>query len=152
MGVLPEAEAQEVAQLISQNNELRKEVEKIESSLMAYSGNFVEKEPQNSILENALAEIEKEEKAEGLVVEDMDNQQEGKVKQLNVWLYVAIAASVLLLISIGLNFRFYQNWQKTGSELLALKSESSQIAEENASYKASLDVAESFFRSSSGCT
>jgi hypothetical protein len=59
--------------------------------------------------------------------------------------YLAIAATILLLISIGLNFRFYNNWQEADQELFALRNESTQLAQENQNFKASLETSQSFF-------
>ena len=156
LGLLPELKAREVAMLVQLHPELKDAVEEIEYALIAYGESYQTKEPGESVLTHALAEIDKlesEEKEEGSnpVVTELDadssseDQSAATIKRFDRWTYLAIAASILLLISIGLNYVFYQNWQEADQELLALRNDNTQLAEENQTYRTSLDQSEAFF-------
>ena len=142
MGTLPEAEAEEVHKQVSQHAELKEAVEAIEKALMGYSNLYGGDGPDNSVLDNALKAIEAEEEPAAKVI---DFQEDKSQNVSNRWMYWAAAASVLLLISVALNFFLYQNWQKAGSELLALQQENTQLADENGVYQTRLETSEEFF-------
>ena len=145
LGTLPEAEAEEVNQLINKHSELQSAVEEIEGALLAYGDQFSGDGPKDDVLQKALNQIEEEEKTIVAEIEDAPENKELKTISFNYWTYWGVAASIFLLFSIGLNFFLYQNWRNVNSQLLAMEVEKEQFTDVNNQYKARLDVSESFF-------
>jgi anti-sigma-K factor RskA len=54
------------------------------------------------------------------------------------WRTVSIAASVLLLVSLGLNWLFFQRWQNTEGQLAGIIAERNQLAQERETLQTSL--------------
>ncbi len=134
LGMLTESERVETERLIRQYPELKSELEKIEISL-----------------EN-LAQENKMKSPEGLfgkimsAVDDADNKETKVIsisaskKSNTLNSYLAIAASVALLVSLGLNYHYYNKWQNTNTKLVAEQQDKNLIVDQYQTLQTSFDV------------
>lgn len=145
MGALSEEESREVTGLLNLHPELQAEVAAIEYAMVAAGSAFATREPGMDILENALAQIDLESAASEAETEEatiIDLRGEKTISR-PVWPnWLSIAASVLLLVSVGTNYYLYQQWQKTDSELIALQTQSDQVLAETEALRTRLDISE----------
>ncbi|RMG22599.1 MAG: anti-sigma factor [Bacteroidetes bacterium] len=120
MGALPEEEAQQVASLSEQYEEVKQEIEAIEAALMAFSAGMHHRKlsPQARVFKEVPPS------------NGHPPQETAKVVPLRphwrVWAW-AIAASIMLIFSLGLNYYYFQKWKDADQELLALQQEKEQI-------------------------
>jgi anti-sigma-K factor RskA len=149
MGALSEEESREVTGLLKLHPELEAEVAAIEHAMVAAGSAFATREPGMDILENALAQIDREsatseEKTEEKTEEATMIALPGEATVSRpVWpTWLAIAASVLLLVSVGTNYYLYQQWQQTDSELIALQTQSNQVLAETEALRTRLAISE----------
>lgn len=119
LGALDKADQLEIESLLAENDALRNEYHKIASALEEY-GQAESVNPPASVLQKAKEEINKEESSQ--VIPMRPSSTESKT---NYW---AIAASILLLVSVGLNFKLNSNLKQSQSKYLALESQNQQIA------------------------
>lgn len=144
-GQLPEEEAREVARMATQHPEVENELKAIEASLGAYLGAFASQGPSDHVLSAALAQIEAEAGQEPESGSDeplvkpltpspepaLEERAEATSRGGASWRYLAIAASVLLLVSLGINLLLYQNLQSVHATLAGLRAENQQFAQQN---------------------
>ncbi|MEM7656878.1 MAG: hypothetical protein AAF399_12170 [Bacteroidota bacterium] len=134
-GTLPDAEAQEVTALMREHPEIQAEVEKIEQTMLGYfEAHAPENDSGHDALNLALAHIAS---SSAPVEENIRPLTPEPSKRFN-WRWLAVAASVLLLASIGLNWLLYQRWQGSEYDLQSLISERNQLALEQENLRTSL--------------
>ncbi|MBR9859541.1 anti-sigma factor [bacterium] len=121
LGALEGQEKKEIESLLEENKELREEYDQIVAALHQY-GNAVSEPADISILEKAKARIDNNIEEEQVV-----SHPAAKPKS-NPFKWLSIAASVLLIFSVAMNFQFNKDLQALEQEVLALEAEQSQIA------------------------
>ena len=123
LGALGSAETKEIGALLESNSELKSEYDAIADALTEY-GQAVTETPSMEILEKAKQEIETLEKgANATKVVQMETPKQSKTFQ-----WFSIAATTLLIGSIGLNMKLNSDLQKAESDYLALESQQSLMA------------------------
>ena len=126
LGALESDEAKEIESLLETNSTLKSEYDAIADALTTY-GKSVSETPSIDILEKAKAEIEVLEKSTDTTrVVSMSSANSNNVNKTAQWL--AIAATTLLVGSIGLNLKLNSDLQKAESDYLALESKQSLMA------------------------
>ena len=152
MGLLSEEESRDLTDLLKQNPALRQEVEEIEAAIMAAGSAYAHREPGADILENALAQIEAESREDQAGQTEQDEQDGAKVTDMfpeektgrSVWpTWISIAASVLLLASLGINAYLYRQWKHTDEALIALQVQSEQVLAESENLRTRLEASAS---------
>lgn len=128
MGVLEGAELHEVEQALQNSPELREEYDSIVDALQAYGDSQSENAPTH-ILNQALAKIENDESASKV-------EPEPAGITVNLYKWLSVAASVLLVASVFLNYKLSSDLKEVRTDYLALKDENSQMAVNRASLKA----------------
>ncbi|MEQ8907893.1 MAG: anti-sigma factor [Vicingaceae bacterium] len=131
LGQLSASEAAEVESMCKKNPEVAKEVEEISNSFEAYA-NAHAKKPSASVKANILAEI-----TEAPSVEEFEGQE----KSGHFARIIAIAASLLLLISIGMNLYQQSQLQEKDQKIEALYAEQEVMAEAKDQMKTNLKEA-----------
>jgi anti-sigma-K factor RskA len=116
-GALPPEQMEEVTRQLEQSPELKAEVEQIEAAFMAFAEAHAP-EISSATQQQILASGKK-------VLSKPPKEKEAKVRSLpsGRWRWLAVAASILLLFSLGLNFVQYQQLQQSEQELAELQTQ-----------------------------
>lgn len=141
-GELSDEEMLEIDRLASENPAIQDELDDIRVGVNAFASTFGKHLP-TSLLDNVLETIDPEHVE---VVENTD-----KVRQFTPehtqdnnksFPYWSVAASILLLISVGLNFVYYSQLKETRDQIASLTQERSVLAEKIETTNQELDYAE----------
>lgn len=124
LDLLNKAERREVEQMLEQHAEVAEELKRIEINLQQYAEAHAEK-PSNRVKENILSAID------STSIQTIESKS--KVLHLR---WIAAAASVLLLISLGLNFYQINTINKVEKTLANLRTEQNILAEDYSNIKA----------------
>ena len=135
LGTLSEAESVEITALLEVHPSLKQEVEEIEAGLMGLGSQQLSSEPSDSILTNALSQIEEEEST----IAASTLPTTATIKPFAWVRILSIAAGILLLCSLGANFFLYEKWQDSEGELIALNNENDVIMAEKGILRVKLD-------------
>ncbi|MEL6671415.1 MAG: anti-sigma factor [Bacteroidota bacterium] len=136
MGSLSEAESVEITQLLEEYPALKRAVEEIEASLFAFAADYAPESGDDRALAGALSAIELEKKA---FPQPETSPVEASVRY-PAWLpWIAAAMIALLVVSLGFNAFFYQQWQETGRQLLALQDQNEQVLADNEVLRTRMD-------------
>lgn len=132
-GTLPEKEAREVASLAEKHPEIQEAISRVEQTMMQYFEAYAGEEPSVTILEGALAMMDEQEEDETPVVpfSPPPDASERSDSSSNGWKWLAIAAVLALLFSIGFNLLIYNRWQNLENRFTSLLAERNQLAEDN---------------------
>lgn len=129
-GSLPEDQKREVEQLAVQYPEVRKEITAIEEAFELYAHAHAKK-PSGQVLENILSKIESgqktSEKKTARTIPLNAERREGTVRILRT---LAYAASILLLISLGLNVYYYNSYKRVQTDLAKLENDNLELAKQ----------------------
>ncbi len=143
-GELNEVEMQEVDKLAGIYPVIQLELDELRSSINSYAKS-TDQSPPSRILTNALKAIREEEK-DRFINEIENSGKEVQFKRVNVVPVWSIAASILLVVSLGFNYIFYTEFKsvKDNYELAVYENENLSASVEQASQElqyASLKVA-----------
>ena len=123
-GELSKAEMLEVDEMAYNYSEVQDELNTIRDSIKQYAESE-SKLPNKEVLLKTLSAIKESEKEQFLqVLED----EEIQIKRVNVVPVWTIAASILLVFSIGLNYMFYQQYSGAKDQLAVLESNQESLA------------------------
>lgn len=114
-GALPPEQMEEVSRQVEQSAELKEEVERIEAAFMAFAEAHapeISPSTQKQILASGKKVLLTDAKKEEATVRPLPSQR---------WRWMAVAASILFLASLALNFIQYQQLQQTEQELTDLQ-------------------------------
>ncbi|MEZ4773070.1 MAG: anti-sigma factor [Bacteroidia bacterium] len=138
-GKLPPEEAREVEAYAETFPEIREEISAIRESLEAFAGLY-ERQPSHDLLSKIKLKIAEEDKSDisdvtdnivpPLTEEKPDNIQPLSSPRRINWRFIAIAAAVAFLLSVGINLFQYLQLEETGKQL-ALLTEQQQVLAEN---------------------
>ncbi len=126
MGLLPEKEALEVENLLLQYPELLIETKENEDALLAYANEF-STTPPPSLKSKVMLDIEYLNSANGTA-----KAASGELKRSFNW--YSLAASVLLLISVGLSYALVQKNQKIADLSAKISANDLQLADRNTQF------------------
>lgn len=118
-GALPPEQMEAISRQIEQSPEMKAEVERIEAAFMAFAETLapeISEATQQKILEAGKQALPIK---QGL----QSDQQEAKLRPLpsSRWRWMAVAASILLLVSLAINYFQFQQLQETEQELASLQ-------------------------------
>lgn len=117
MGELDEDEMLEVDRMAAIYPVIKKELEELRRNMRTYA-EATDRRPSQKVLERALRAINEEERetfVKILTEDDFDDRQASR--KVPLW---SIAATILLLISLGFNFFFFSKLDRAESELEAM--------------------------------
>lgn len=138
-GELNEKEMLKVEDMAQKHPEIQKELEDLHSSLNAYAkatGNQVDE----SVLKEVLSEIDLNEKEKFLSI--MNEGTENEIQKVNIIPVWSIAATILLVISLGFNYIFYNQFKETKDRLTQIESNNTLLAEQVNDQQQNLQYAE----------
>lgn len=138
-GELNDAEMHEVDLMAEQYLEVREELEELRNSLNAFAKSQ-RKEPKSDILDKTLNSIEELEKEKFIRV--LEEEPEIKIQRVNVVPSWTIAASILLLLSLGFNYFFYTQFINAKDQLAVLESNQTSLANRVSQTSEELEYAE----------
>lgn len=131
LGGLSAEEQSEVTMLLKKHPELQEELQRIEMDFMHVAEAMSPESLNQDILKNAMSRIDSADLTETKVVPIVPKAEGNVPSKSKGFLNLAlIAASVALLFSLGLNFKFYNNLQDTRNQLTALQDQNSVFAED----------------------
>lgn len=136
-GELTEKEMVEVNQMAEQYPEIKQELEAQFEALNQYA-KATNKEVDESVLKSVLDNISKEEKDKFLHLIN----EEPEIKKVSIVPVWSIAATILLVVSLGFNYIFYSQFKETKERLAQLESTNSLLAEQVSNTEQSLDYAQ----------
>lgn len=131
LGSLSLKEQEEVELMFAKHPELLEEVQRIEADLKVVAESNAPSSLNTTILSGALEQIEGKQASSTVEV-----PKETKVRKLDssgnnrLMNFALIAASVALLISLGVNYKFYVDLTETETQLANLRNENSVFAED----------------------
>lgn len=125
-GELSKTEMLEVDEMAFKYPEIQEELNVIKDAIKAYSDSQL-KQPNKQVLEKTLSAIKESEKEKFLQVLE---EEEVKIKRVNVVPIWTIAASLLLFISLGFNYIFYKEYNSAKDQLAVLESSQTSLANE----------------------
>lgn len=131
-GELNEVEMQEVDRLAAIYPAIKQELEELRSSITSYAQS-TDQAPPSRVLTNALKAIREDEK-DRFIHEIENPKNEIQIKRVNVVPVWSIAASIMLVVSVGFNYIFY-------TEFKSAKDNYELAAYENANLAASVEQA-----------
>ncbi|MEL7001508.1 MAG: anti-sigma factor [Bacteroidota bacterium] len=141
-GELSDEEMLEVDQLASNNPTIQNELEEIRVGINAFANTF-SKQPPISILDSVLETIDEEkievDESSSKVRQFTPDQSENDSKSFPYW---SVAASILLVISVALNFFYYSQLEETRDQIASLTQERSVLADRVETTNQELDYAE----------
>ena len=143
-GELSESEMIEVDRMTEKYPVIKQELQELKDSISEY-GKITDQLPASKVLSDALKAIREEEK-DRFINELHKTENEVKIKRVNIVPIWSIAASILLVISMGFNYIFYTEFKsaKEKYELATYENESLNASIEQASQElqyASLRIA-----------
>ncbi|MDX2249645.1 MAG: anti-sigma factor [Bacteroidia bacterium] len=130
-GKLPPEEAREVEAYAETFPEIREEIEAIRDSLEAFAGLY-ERKPSDDLLSKIKQKIAEEDDSKVAVVELSEEKQtpiQPLTRKTN-WRFIAIAAAIAFLLSVGFNLLQYLQLEEADKQL-ALLTEQQQVLAEN---------------------
>ncbi|MFY0592216.1 anti-sigma factor [Roseivirga sp.] len=137
-GELTNAQMVEVDEMAFEHPEIQDELNAIRDSINQYA-EAEEKAPNKEILRKTLLSIKESEKEQFLqVLED----EEIKIKRVNVIPAWSIAASILLVMSLGFNYIFYSEFKSAKDQLSVLESSQESLANQVDNNRLELQYAE----------
>ncbi|MFN0276842.1 MAG: anti-sigma factor domain-containing protein [Chitinophagales bacterium] len=136
-GTLSSEEKKVVESYAMQYPEVREEIRSIEKAFETYAMTHA-KTPSDQVLSKILTElnIDGNEKEES---EKVIKLKHSVTKTLPIIKYLAYAATALLFISGGLNIYYYNKYQDTQSQLVALQGDKEMLANQRELLQASYD-------------
>lgn len=137
-GELTEEQMLEVEQMARQHPEIKRELQELQEALNIYA-NAAEKNSSLNVLNEALLEIKEGEEEHFMA--KLNEDQEIVIKRVNVIPVWSIAASILLVISLGFNYLFYSQFKKTKNELALLQQDNTVLAERTSNVEQQLAYA-----------
>jgi len=138
-GELTEEQMLEVEKMSDKHPEIKRELNELQEALNVYA-KAAEKKGHRSILDEALLEIKEGE--EEHFIAKLNEDQEVVIKRVNVIPVWSIAASILLVISLGFNYLFYSEFKKTKDQLAILEQNNVVLAEKTSNIEQELAYAE----------
>jgi len=146
LGMANEQEAAELMQLSRQHPEIKQAIDSFEASLEATA--FANAVPAPAPIKNNLFELLKDDFAEPIVektttpIVPLNNAAkttstiETPVRSIsNKFSYMAAASTILLVVSLGLNYYFYNKYTTANNNYLALLKENNSITADNRVYQ-----------------
>ncbi len=142
-GGLPAAERQEVELMLKQHPELLAELNSIEETLERYA-QLHATQPQAALKNRILTAIQNSEKSTPVAEPKLDEPDRGDLEPKVIpfsstpvpeivreksFNWLTAAAVILLLISAGLNFYFYNNWRNSESTLQLTLNQQQELAQ-----------------------
>ena len=137
-GELTEEQMLEVEKMSRQHPEIKRELQELQEALNIYA-NAAEKNSSLNVLNEALLEIKEGEEEHFMA--KLNEDQEIVIKRVNVIPVWSIAASILLVISLGFNYLFYSQFKKTKNELALLQQNNTVLAERTSNVEQQLAYA-----------
>jgi anti-sigma-K factor RskA len=134
-GKLSAAEAAEVELMLQKHPELKAELQEIELSLEQYAQAFAKKPPSH-LKESILVQLNGDVKQHPASAAKIKQGRQVSIQRFN---YMAAASMALILLSTSFAFYYYGKWQNSEGQLTALQSENRLFAEQNNTYKTSLE-------------
>ena len=137
-GLLTPEEIGEVEEMVSKYPEVKEELRAIEEALAMHASQF-HKEPKPGLLDAIMTRIDEEEEGIGNQNENQNRKEapivplempkeEKKVHKFNFMRLMAVAATLLLLISAIVNIVLYQQLTDTEQQLATIQDEQSVLA------------------------
>lgn len=137
-GELNEQEMREVEAMASQHPEVKQELEELREALNEFAA-MKDALPDEDVLNEAMKEVEESEQNRFWEVLSEDDRSFVKRAKFSLW---AVAATILLLISLGFNFYFFGQFQQAREELAQAKVESQQLAQQISDTREKLEYAQ----------
>lgn len=125
-GELIEAEMREVDRMAEQHPILKYELDELREAINEYAA-VTGLAPSSDVLSEAINELREGDKERFMSILN-ENETEVVYKKVNVIPVWSIAASILLVISLGFNYFFFNQFKNTKDQLAALQQESYQLA------------------------
>lgn len=126
MGELSEKEMVAVDRLAEANEEIREELERLRKTITRY-GQTTGKRPDPAVLSHVFMDIEEDSAPDRAQKVQKGRGSFGVSRPLPVW---SIAASFLLLVSIGFNFYFLSELQQSREEVQVMTQEKDLLADQ----------------------
>jgi len=123
-GELDNAQMLEVDKMAFKHPEIQDELNAIRDGVNQYA-EAEDKKPSKDILRKTLLSIKESEKEQFLQILE---GEEVKIKRVNVVPGWSIAASILLVMSLGFNYMFYNEFKKAKDQLAVLESNQETLA------------------------
>lgn len=142
LGMANEQEAAELMQLSRQYPEIKQAIDSFEASLEATA--FANATPAPAQVKTNLFELLKDDFAEPITEKTTtpivpikeSNINQAPVKSISSkFSYVAAASTILLVVSLGLNYYFYNKYTTANNSYLALLKENNSITADNRVYQ-----------------
>lgn len=138
-GELSEQQMLEVEQMSDKHPEIKRELEELQQALNTYGAAANKKIAQN-ILNEALLQINEGEEED--FIAKLNEEGEVVIKRVNVIPVWSIAASILLVISLGFNYLFYTQFKKTKDQLALVEQNNEVLAERTSNVEQELSYAQ----------
>jgi anti-sigma-K factor RskA/cell division protein FtsB len=152
---LPEEEMREVESMAEKHETIRDELEAISEALKKYAAIYAPAKLSEALYNKIQAKIDKLEVVDEAIPhiieapvlpvkvekkpEKVVKLQERSEKSGSGRFLLLIAASILLLLSVGVNVYLYQKYNSSQDQILALQSENNAMAENSRSLKTNYD-------------
>ena len=125
-GELTDAEMREVDRMAEKHPIVKEELDELKEAINSFASSSG-LEPSSDILREAMNELKEDDKERFISILN-ENESEVVYKRVNVIPVWSIAASILLVISLGFNYFFFNQFKNTKDQLAALQQESYQLA------------------------
>ena len=119
----------EVDRLVGIYPVIQQELDELRDSIASYAKKTRSKNPAPYILSNALKTIREDEK-ERFIQELQGSEKEIQVKRVNIVPIWSIAASILLVISLGFNYIFFTEFKSAKAETDILRTNFQSLQED----------------------
>ncbi|MEO1049717.1 MAG: anti-sigma factor [Bacteroidota bacterium] len=137
MGELDESDMKAVDRMADDHPEVAVELDQLRGDIVKYAG-VSGKAPSNSVLLNVMATIDSEEKQEDSTTPQIQLGERSRESSFSVW---SIAASLLLLVSVGFNIYFFGALRESNDRAEQLAQEKTLLADQTERTNQELDYA-----------
>ncbi len=139
-GELTEQEMREVDSMAEKHHQVKDELDELRIVINKYA-EANDLDPSQEVLKEALVDIKEGDKQKFISILKED-EPEVVIKRVNIIPVWSIAASIMLVISLGFNYIFYHQFKNTKDQLAALRSESLELATRVSNTEQNLQYAE----------
>jgi len=129
-GALDASERKEVERMLAEHKELRDELDAIEQALENYAVAHARK-PRKEVFDTIVSSIKGAEQTEQQTSAKTVAINATKPRSSNVLRYMAIAATLLLFVSVAINFYYYSNFHRVQDELAELRDQNTFLTDRN---------------------
>ena len=127
LGALDLQDQKEIADLLATDKDLKAEYDAIADALGVY-GESVSEQPSMDILDRAKAQIEAEENTTASATSETTKVVEMNASNSNATKWWAVAASLMLLASVGLNLKLNSDLTEVTNDYVALETQNQMMA------------------------